>query len=257
MKPARLILLLWLGALALWTVWRPHDPLAVSPARQFQPPSSEHWLGTDRLGRDVFSRTGLALKRTLVQAGLAEIAGFAASLLVAAVVIVQERRVPALAASARALLLALRTLPPFLVALSLAVFLRDSFPGVVAALFALSFIFSQPVYEAELAQAVRHPAVEGAITLGANPGRVVRAYLLPLVLPRLLRYAVLDFASLVAFAALFSFVGLTAPPQPSLGEMLYEARAYLTVYPWLFLAPTGALVLLLVGLWSFKPETQG
>ena len=67
-------------------------------------------------------------------------------------------------------------------------------------------------------------------------------------------YVILDFASLVAFAALFFFVGLTNPPNPSLREMLYGSQPNLVAHPWLFCGPGVALAFMLVGLWLLKPE---
>ncbi len=252
----RTLLIAWVAFVALLAMLQPHDPLAVAPERQFAGPSTEHWLGTDRLGRDLFSRTGYALRRTLLQAGVAEAFGFTFAITGAAALVILQRRLQAAAAAARVAILALRTLPPFLVALSFAVFLRGPSAGMIIALATLSFLFSQPVYEAEMRHALRHPSVEGAVTLGSTGLRILRANLAPLVGPRLIRYAILDFAALVAFAALFSFIGLTNPPEPSIGEMLHDARPYILDHPWMFLGPTATLMVVLLGLWFWKPQTR-
>jgi peptide/nickel transport system permease protein len=250
------LLILWFTLLVVMALHQPHNPLAVAPDRQFAAPSLTHLLGTDRLGRDLYSRNGYALRRTLVQVGAAEAIGFTLAVVAAACLVFLEHRLRIAAASARMFILALRTLPPFLVALSLAVFLRGPGAGMIAALAALSFLYSQPVYESELRHALRHPSIEGAVTLGCSRLRILITHLAPLVAPRFMRYAILDFASLVAFAALFSFIGLTNPPEPSIGEMLHEARPYILDHPWMFLGPTATLIIVLLGLWFWNPKVR-
>lgn len=249
MNILRIFTITWIGIITVLILYQPYDPLEINVNSQLKRPSEEHWCGTDRLGRDVLSRTGFGLRRTLIQAGAAEVVGFSLAVMMAFGTTMAGRRWRVPVAGVRMLILAMRTLPPFLVALSLAVFLRGSTIGIIAALCSLSFLFSQPVFEAEIQQAFKHPAVEGAITLGADRLYIARFNLLPLIGPRLVRYATLDFASLVAFAALFSFIGLTNPPYPSLGEMLYEARPYIIDFPWLFATPCITLILVLVGMW--------
>lgn len=229
------------------------DPFSIRPDQSFQAPGSTSWFGTDRLGRDVFSRTGRALRNTVIDAGMAEIAGFMVAMLMALTAVRRFRWLALLDEAVESLSVALRSVPALLPAMSIAVIFRDSPLSLPAALFIISIIYTLPVYRAEIRRASEAPYIEGAVALGASPWNLVVNYILPESLPRMLRYATLDFASLVAFASLFGLVGLTTPPEPNLGEMIFDARSYMIEYPWLFLAPSIVLVLSLVSIWQFRP----
>lgn len=247
----------WLAAVLLLAFLQPQDPLGIDISRQFEAPSFHAWLGTDRLGRDIYSRTGVAVRTSLINAGTAEVASFIISILVAAAFAFLAARRRWLGEIASVVTLALRTVPPFLLALTAGVLLRETSFGLLVSLLVLSFIYSEPVFESEIRQALRSPQIEGALVLGASRRWILLKYLLPRVMPRFVSYATLDFASLVAYEAVLGFVGLTSPPRPSLGAMIFEARPYILDHPWLFIAPAAALVLLLVGAWSVghhKPQ---
>ena len=252
MKRAWIWRLLWVTAIGLLIFVQPHDPLAIDANARFESPSWQHWLGTDRLGRDIFSRTGVAIRTTVVNAGAAELGSFCLALMIGAGIAFLAVNRPRLGTVASTATLSLRMVPPFLLAFTAAVILRRSPWGMIVSLMVLSFIYSEPVFRAEFRQCLRMPQIEGALVLGASRWRILFRYVLPEAMPRLLRYAVLDFSTLVGFEALLGFVGFTFPPRPSLGAMIYESRSYTLEYPWLFLGPAAALALLLVGGWQFQ-----
>ena len=232
------------GALVVFCLWQPHDPFAVSVENSLQSPNATHWFGTDRLGRDLYSRTGLALRISVARAGVAEVASFVAAFGLSILFTMVVQRYRNTVAFVR---LMIRLLPPLLFLFGIAAWARGSALGPVLGLFALSFCFAWPIFSAEIEQALRQPYVDGAYALGASPLYVARKAIAPSALPKLLKYARLDFASLIAYEAFLGMGGVTQPPQPALGSLIFESRhAIISNQIWLFIFPSVALALTLL-----------
>ena len=238
-----------IALLALHALVLPKDPHKIQPGNSFQSPSRSAWFGTDRLGRDVYSRTGKGLRNSIINAGVAELASFLTAVIVAVALIKAPRFINGAFDIFQA---SLRTVPALLPALTIAAIARHSGLRLITALYIMSLIQALPVFRAELSKAAHTPYAEGAVALGAPWTYVFRYAILPEVAPRLLRYATLDLASLVAFESLFGIVGLTTPPEPNLGEMLFESRSYMLEFMWLFAAPAGVLILTLMAAWQLR-----
>lgn len=228
-----LVLLL---VLVLFIIWQPHDPYAVSTEKSLQAPSINNWFGTDRLGRDLYSRTGLALRRSIILAGSAEIASFITAFCLAVIFSIMLRRHANTAAFIR---LIIRLLPPLLFLFAIAAWARQNTLGPFLGLTALSFCFAWPIFNAEIEQSLNQSCVEGATALGATPSYILRRIVAPHSLPRLLKYAKLDFASLIAFEAFLGMSGLNHPPHPALGSLIFDSRySILSGQSWLFIYPS-------------------
>lgn len=227
--------------LIVFCLWQPHDPYAVSTVDSLQAPNATYWFGTDWLGRDLYSRTGLALRISVVRAGAAELASFAAAFALSILFTLVIQRYRNTVSLVR---LIIRLMPPLLFLFGIAAWARGSAFGPVLGLFALSFCFAWPIFSAEIEQALRQPYVDGAYALGASPMYVARKAIAPNALPRLLKYARLDFASLIAYEAFLGMGGVTQPPQPALGSLIFESRhAIISNQLWLFLFPSIALAM--------------
>jgi peptide/nickel transport system permease protein len=241
--------------LIVFCLWQPHNPYAVSAVDSLQAPNATHWFGTDRLGRDIYSRTGLALRISVLRAGVAELASFAAAfgLSILFTMIVQRYR------NAVSLVrLMIRLMPPLLFLFGIAAWARGNAFGPVLGLFALSFCFAWPIFSSEIEQALRHPYVDGTYALGGSPMYVARKAVAPNALPKLLKYARLDFASLIAYEAFLGMGGITQPPQPALGSLIFDSRhAIVSNQLWLFIFPSVALAvtLLVISVINIKPLT--
>lgn len=249
MTARRAFRILWVLAVGGLLFAVPWDPNAVDSTRSFEAPSFRHPAGTDRLGRDVLSRTSLALRHTVSNVAVAESIGSCAALLLAMVIFSAFPRVGNIGAT-DLVTLSLRMVPPLLVALTVAVLLRGVPGALIASLAILSFAYSAPVFEGEICGVRQLPQLEAATILGAPRSWRLRHYIIPVIGPRITRYVLLDAMALAAFEALFGFFGLTDPTVPSLGGMIAEARFYLVESPWLFAAPAAALIVLLSGAWQ-------
>ena len=86
---------------------------------------------------------------------------------------------------------------------------------------------------------LKQPYIEGTKALGASSFYILKNVTTPNVLPNLIKYARLDFASLIAFEAFLGMGGLNKPPNPSLGALIFESRyAIMSSQAWLFIFPS-------------------
>jgi peptide/nickel transport system permease protein len=219
----------------------PYDPVQIKLAAKLKPPSLEHWLGTDHFGRDVFSRL-LYGGRTSLSVGLL-VVGFAFVL-----------GVPLGLASgyfggrvdnlSMRLVDAFLTFPPLLLAVALVGLLGPDIQNVMLALGIVQApVLARMVRGSTLA--VREEVyVTAARALGASPSRIALSHLLRNVVSPIVVQLTIVFSAAVVAEASLSFLGFgTQPPQPSWGRDMSEARRFLGDAPWMFMAPTGTIML--------------
>lgn len=222
----------------------PHDPSAQDATRRLLPPgTSGHFLGTDHLGRDVFSRMlhGLRLS-VIVGMGAVALGGVGGGLL-GLVSATAKHRFGRLDMLIQRALDAVMAFPIVVLALGVVVAFGASVTSVVWAL-ALAYapLAARVTRAAALAERSR-PYVEAARALGASETRVAWQHIAPACLsPWLVLVSAEVGAAMLAESAL-SFLGLGAQePQASLGGMLGGAALpYLEQAPWLALWPGVAL----------------
>jgi peptide/nickel transport system permease protein len=243
---AALVLVTLQVAAALLAPWiAPHDPLAQTVIRRLRPPGALHWLGTDQLGRDVFSRILHGYRQSLAISGsavaLSLVAGGALGMLAA------YRR----GWTDRIVMRAMDVL--------------FAFPLMLLAIGVIAVLGTQPwttalaiaiVYTPIFARLVRAPAlviaqseyVTGARAIGASDTRILLRHILPNLASILLVQASLLLSAAILVEASLSFLGLgTQPPTPSLGLMLAEGRNFLRLGPWSAIFAGLAILLLSFG----------
>jgi peptide/nickel transport system permease protein len=226
---------------ALGSLIAPHDPNAQNPLQALARPSAAHWLGTDSLGRDVFSRL-IAGARTafigpLVIAASSMLLGNLLGLLAG----YRGGRVDAVIMRWVDLMWAV---PGLLVIIVVAGALGSSYWLAVTLLIVLTVPFDTRVVRGAALEQTPRPYVEAARALGVPDWRIMIFHIWPNVSPVAVANAFLVFAgSLTALAGL-SFLGLGVPPgTPDWGLMLAEGLQDLFVNPVAVLAP-GVLIVL-------------
>lgn len=223
-------------AILFFCFWQPYNPNSIYPEYSLEQPSAQHLFGTDRLGRDMQSRISCALQRSCLRAGAAALASFTVAFALSALFVLFLSKYKNIAALVR---LSMRMLPPLLFLFGIVAWARENPFGEIISLFSLSFIFAWPVFSAELELTLKHPCIEGTKSLGASSFYILKNVTTPNVLPNLIKYARLDFASLIAYEAFLGMSGLNKPPHPSLGALIFESRyAIMTSQSWLFVFPS-------------------
>jgi peptide/nickel transport system permease protein len=219
----------------------PHQPQDYHPEAQFEPPSADHWLGTDQFGRDVFSR--------MVSGGRQSLGGAA---LATAIALFVGTGMGAVAGGIGGtaewgimrLVDVLLSLPGLLLAMVLVALLGVGlWPVALGVGLSLAPLLSR-VVRAAILSVRTEPFVEAARALGAGRWHLIWRHLFPNVAELTLSWLVVTYAwSLLNFAAL-EYLGLAGSPSlPSWGRMLNEGRAFLPVAPWIALGPGTALCL--------------
>ena len=248
-SPAALAGLIIIGLLVFCAVLAPwlatHDPYAQNLKQMLQPPSAQHWLGTDELGRDIWSRVMYGARVTLgivfmvaaLAAPIGLLIGCTAGYLGGAVDRVLMRVTDIALA-----------FPRLVLALAFVAALRPSLENAVIAI----ALTAWPPY-ARLARAetlvLRNSDYIAAVRLaGAGPLRIVLRQIVPLCLPSLIVRVTLDMAGVILIAAGIGFLGLGAqPPTAEWGAMLSNGRDFLLDAWWVATMPGIAIFITSLG----------
>jgi peptide/nickel transport system permease protein len=229
------------GLAAPWLA--PYDPIAVDAQGMFQPPSRPHLFGTDRFGRDLFSRVLYGIRVSLgiaaLAIGVAAVAGGAPGLVAGYF----ERGVDQVLGRLMDVFFAF---PSVLLALGISAVLGA---GVTTVVIAIAVVYA-PLFFRVMRSSVlaeKHLAyVEAAAAAGAGPWTIMTRHILRnCASPMIVQIAVsLSYAILIESALSYLGVGVQ-PPTPSWGTILNEGKEFLPISPWISLFP-GLFIMLSV-----------
>ena len=239
--------------LALWAVvaitlpiWTPFDPLEAVGTR-LQDPSATHWMGTDALGRDVFTRALWGARISLPVA----VAVIVASVLIGTIVGAAAGFFGGwVDATLMRFVDITMAFPPILLAMAITASLG---PGIGNALIAMILVW-WPIYarllRAQVIAVRQREYVESATAIGASRWLTLRRYILPMSYTPVLVNATMDFGQVVLLTASLSFIGLGArPPSAEWGAMMVEGKT--NFYQWWIAAAPGIAILLVVLAFNF------
>ncbi|UTX53789.1 ABC transporter permease [Leucobacter aridicollis] len=237
--------LLVLAALAPGLVAQ-HDPYGSNPANSFAGPSAQNWLGTDQLGRDLFSRLVYGARYSILLGVGATVIGLAGGILLG--VIAGYAR-GSLDRAITRLLDVLLAFPDVLVALVTITVLGPGEWSLIWAVGLGRIPGSARLVRGEVLRVRETGFVRSGIGLGLTPTTLVLRHVLPNSLGPVLVHAVLGVGVSIIFGASLSFLGLGAvPPTPEWGLMLSEARQYLSIAPWVAIWPGLAITITVVSI---------
>ena len=238
-----LILLLAISTAALLAPWvTSFDPSHAQPAARLRGPSSEHWFGTDNLGRDVFARV-IYGSRASLGVGAAVVLGAVGIGSLLGLVTGYYRRADAVLMR---LLDGLMAFPGLVLAISLVGVLG---PGVWTVVIALTIVYAPRVARVVRGSAIvlkDQPMVEAARQMGASSPYIVARHVAPHCLSPIIVQGSFIFSYAVLGEAALSFLGVGVPPAiPTWGNILSEARTFLQQAWWMAVAP-GVFIFLAV-----------
>lgn len=243
---AGLVILVLVTLIAIFArLIAPYDPTALDPTANLASPSGDHWLGTDNLGRDIFSRLVYGSRWTLGAASLAAtgivilgvtvgmLAGFFGGLIDDLLM----RLVDVLLA-----------FPSIILALAIVGMLGPSLTNVLIGMVAVWWVDYARVVRGLTLRVVQNDYVLSARCCGCGSGRMILHHILPNVIPSVIVLATLELGSLMLAISGLSFLGLGAqPPTPEWGTMLSDGRLFFLNAPQLMMYPGIAITLVVLG----------
>ena len=243
-----LVVIIVLGA-ALAGVVAPYDPVALNIADRLQGPSLNHLLGTDQLGRDLFSRVlyggQVALGVALVSIGAALLAGIGLGMAAG----FGPRWVD------KSILLffdTVRSFPTVMFALATVALVGPSLTTVIAVIIVTTIPVYGRVVRTQTLSIKSNEFIKAEQVMGASTVRMLGMHVLPNITGPLLILASMDIPTVIALEAGLSFLGMgVKPPTPSWGSIMNDGFSLIRVTPWPIIAGSIPLVLITLGFTFF------
>jgi len=223
----------------------PEDVFELHPAKRLQPPSPGHFLGTDRMGSDIYSRLLFGARITLLIGVIAVGASLVIGVPVGLVAGYYHGWASDLLMRVSDIFLAV---PQVVLAIAIAQTLGPSLPNVILALSVTYWPWFARLVYAETRSLQKEIFVESTAALGASPLRLIGLHVLPNVASPVIVRASIGMGFTILTAAALGFLGLgPPPPTPEWGRTIAEAREFLPDAWWYAAAPGLAIFLTVMG----------
>lgn len=223
-----------------------YEPNTNNLAAVLQPPSAEHFLGTDHLGRDIFTRILYGGQKSLIIAVVVQsisiFIGVLLGLLAGYVGGKTDKFITALTNI-------IFSFPGILFAIAIMAALGTNFFNLILALSLVSWPEMCRLVRSQTLALKEREFVEGGHALGASNSRILFKYILPNCYGNIVVIATLGIASTILAEASLSFLGLgIQPPNASWGSMVNFGKDYLYQAPWYLFAPGIAMFITILGI---------
>lgn len=239
MAKVKYILLCWMFILlimALGSTWlAPFDPQELDLSARLLEPGPVHWLGTDQLGRDVYSRVLFGARYSLFLALTITFLESALGLGIGLLVGWYQGRVKSCFLW---LANAISAFPSFMLALVFVAFFGQGILNVIIAIVAVEW-FYYARFAIQLVEEIKQiEYVQVAQMMNLPLRTIILRHILPFVYKPVLVLALMNVGSIILMISSFSFLGLgLQPTMPEWGMMLHDARPYFNGASWLMWAP--------------------
>ena len=220
-----------------------HSPYKQSLRKRMKPPTAEHWLGTDELGRDFYSRLVYGARVSLFVGIVGTAAGVFCGTIVGLISGFFAGRVDMLVMRVIDVMYAY---PGIVLAILMVAVLGPSLLNLIIVLAIWATPTLSRIVRGNVLSLMEQDYVQAARALGAGRARIMFVHLLPNTLAPIIVYATLGVAGSILTTAALGFLGLgVQPPQAEWGNILSNGRQYLRKAPLLMIFP-GALIFLTV-----------
>ena len=218
-----------------------HDPVAIDLSKALQAPSFAHFMGTDHLGRDVFTRVIYAARVDLQIGAIGVVLPLIIGTVIGLFAGYFGGWVDAVIGRVVDVIIAF----PFLVlVIAIVAMLGPGLINLYIALTVVSWVLYTRIIRAETIALKKREYVLAARNLGYGHLRIMFRHILPNAIAPALVFAMSDFALDVQVGATLSFFGLGAqPPTPEWGLMIAESRSMMLSAPWVVVGPGLAIVI--------------
>ena len=206
------------------------------------PPGGQFLLGTDLLGRDLFSRLLYGAQTSLIIGVVANGLALLIGTLVGITAGFFRGRIGAVLMRFTDLMMAF---PALLLAICLAAIFQPSLWIVAMVIALVNWVQTARVIYTETSSLATRDFIAAERTLGASTGRILFRHILPHLLPTIIVWGTLGISTTVLLEATLSFLGVgVQPPTASWGNIIFENQTYFQSAPWLVFIPGAAIILL-------------
>ncbi|MDF3281644.1 ABC transporter permease [Gordonia sp. N1V] len=226
-------------------IFTSYDPIAIDNTARLQPPSADHWFGTDLLGRDLYARTVYGSRASLLGASLA----VAVAVLVGSVLGAVAGWFGGITDSAAMRLIdVVLSIPGFLLAITIVVVYsaQTGRTGLVPAALAVGLTSAATfarLIRAEVLKVRTSNYVEAAVSSGARSSTILIRHVLPNSVTPTISLITVQLGIAIIWIASLSFLGLgQQPPAPEWGLLVADGRKYIATRGWLTLYPALTIV---------------
>ena len=245
-----LTIVLGVGCLAIFAPWfTSHDPNEVDVYARLLPPTTEHWLGTDQLGRDIFARLlyggRVAMKVSIVAISIAMAIGIALGMLAGYGPRWLDRLLMIVFDT-------VRSFPTIMFAMAIVALVGPSLNTVIGIIIIATIpVYARVVRTQTLALRERD-FIMAERAMGASTWRILFRHVMPNIAAPLFILASMDVPVIVGMEAGLSFLGLgVSPPTASWGSILNDGYSYIRNSPWPIIAGGIPLILVTLGFTFF------
>lgn len=240
---AGLVMILIFVVCAIFAPWiSPHDPAQIDLPARLQLPSSQHWFGTDELGRDILSRVIYGSRISMLVGASVVTVSLALGLIIGSIAGYYGGGIDRFVNVV--LMNAFLSFPGILIAIAFVAFRGPGILNLVLALSLGGWVGYARLVRAQVLGAREREYVEAARTLGASDIRIIGRHILPNIIQPVIVQAAIGMAGAILAEATMSFLGLgVPPPTASWGGMLNDSRAHLFDAAHLVIFPALAVML--------------
>nr|WP_240511986.1 nickel transporter permease [Paludifilum halophilum] len=218
----------------------PNDPLAVNMSERLQPPSEKYPLGTDHMGRCLFSRLAVGAQTTL---GITALVIFSVIVIGIPVGLISGYAGGRLDAVLMRIVDGLIAFPEFVLAIAVAGFLGPSLINLMLSIVLVKWVRYARVVRGIVLSEREKEYVLAARVGGCSSWKILYRHLLPQILSPVLVLAALDVGTVILIISSLSYLGLgIQPPNPEWGAMLNDGRSYFQTFPELMFYPGSAIL---------------
>lgn len=217
------------------------DVIAQNASIRLQPPSAEHWFGTDHYGRDVLARIVYGARMSLLISLSVTVLGTIPGMVVGFIAGYFGGKLDSVVMRICDMFMAI---PALLMAITIVAALGPSVTNLIIAL-SIAGVPGTARFTRSMVLRLRgEEYVESARAVGTSDFRIMYRHIFPNTVSLTIVNATLSLGSMILAAAGLSFIGLgVQPPTPEWGTMLSNARNYFTMYPYLLLLPGAAILI--------------
>jgi peptide/nickel transport system permease protein len=238
------VIVAWILVAAAAPLLSPYSPATVDVTARLRPPSSLHWLGTDVLGRDVFTRLIYGARISLTTGIVVVLIGAIIGTLVGGIAAYARGRAEELIMRLTDLVLCF---PPIILAMAIAAALGIGTTNTIIAMLVVWWPkFARLARSLVLVQRSQE-YVEAAVVMGLSPARILLRHIMPNSVGPLIVLVTLDVGNAIITFAGLSFLGLgVIPPTPEWGSMVSEGRELIEQW-WVAAFPGFAILTVVLG----------